>query len=90
MAQRVIRAIWSTDKPVIAAVEGSAYGAGTALAAACDRVVAARDARFATTFTAVGLAGDMGTFVVVAGPRRRRAGPADVDAAQADPGRRRR
>jgi enoyl-CoA hydratase/carnithine racemase len=60
LAQRVIRAIWSTGKPVIAAVEGAAYGAGTALAAACDRVVAARNARFATTFTAVGLAGDMG------------------------------
>jgi 2-(1,2-epoxy-1,2-dihydrophenyl)acetyl-CoA isomerase len=63
LAQRVIRAIWSTPKPVLAAVEGSAYGAGTALAAACDRVVAARDARFATTFTNVGLAGDMGTYV---------------------------
>lgn len=63
LAQRVIRAIWSTPKPVLAAVEGSAFGAGTALAAACDRVVAARDARFATTFTSVGLAGDMGTHV---------------------------
>jgi 2-(1,2-epoxy-1,2-dihydrophenyl)acetyl-CoA isomerase len=63
MAQRVIRAIWSTPKPVLAAVEGSAYGAGTALAAACDRVVAARDAMFATTFTNIGLAGDMGAFV---------------------------
>jgi len=63
LAQRVIRAIWSTDKPVIAAVEGASFGAGTALAAACDRVVAAQDARFATTFTAVGLAGDMGAYV---------------------------
>jgi enoyl-CoA hydratase/carnithine racemase len=63
LAQRVIRAIWSTPKPVLAAVEGSAHGAGTALAAACDRVVAARDATFATTFTNIGLAGDMGTFV---------------------------
>ena len=62
LAQRVIRAIWSTDKPVIAAVEGSAFGAGTALATACDRVVAARDARFAVTFTSVGLAGDMGIY----------------------------
>jgi enoyl-CoA hydratase/carnithine racemase len=62
LAQKVIRAIWSTPKPVVAAVEGSAYGAGAALAAACDRVVAATNVRFATTFTNVGLAGDMGIF----------------------------
>jgi enoyl-CoA hydratase/carnithine racemase len=68
LAQRVIRAIWNTPKPVVAAVEGAAFGAGTALAAACDRVVAARDARFATTFTNVGLAGDMGTYASL--PRR--------------------
>jgi 2-(1,2-epoxy-1,2-dihydrophenyl)acetyl-CoA isomerase len=63
LAQRVVRAIWTTRKPVLAAVEGSAFGAGTALAAACDRVIAARDARFATTFTNIGLAGDMGVHV---------------------------
>ncbi|BBY66106.1 enoyl-CoA hydratase/isomerase family protein [Mycolicibacterium helvum] len=68
LAQRVIRAIWNTPKPVIAAVEGAAFGAGAALAAACDRIVAARDARFATTFTNVGLAGDMGAFASL--PRR--------------------
>lgn len=62
LAQRVIRAIWTTPKPVLAAVEGAAYGAGAALAAACDRVVAARTARFATTFLNVGLAGDMGAY----------------------------
>ena len=33
-AQRVVRAIWSIPQPVLAAVEGPAYGAGTALAAA--------------------------------------------------------
>jgi 2-(1,2-epoxy-1,2-dihydrophenyl)acetyl-CoA isomerase len=60
LVQSVIRAIWATPKPVLAAVEGSAYGAGTALAVACDRVVAAHDATFATTFTNVGLAGDTG------------------------------
>ncbi len=68
LAQKVIRAIWNTPKPVVAAVEGSAYGAGAALAAACDRVVAAKDVRFATTFTNVGLAGDMGIFASL--PRR--------------------
>lgn len=61
-AQRIIRALWHTPKPVVAAVEGPAFGAGTALALACDRVVAASDATFATTFTGVGLAGDMGIF----------------------------
>ncbi|GAY18608.1 enoyl-CoA hydratase/isomerase family protein [Mycobacterium sp. shizuoka-1] len=63
LAQRVIRAIWTTPKPVLAAVEGAAFGAGAALAAACDRVIAAADARFGATFTNVGLAGDMGTYV---------------------------
>ncbi|WP_220794052.1 enoyl-CoA hydratase/isomerase family protein [Nocardioides pelophilus] len=61
-AQRIIRALWHTPKPVIAAVEGPAFGAGVALALACDRVVAASDATLATTFTGVGLAGDMGIF----------------------------
>lgn len=73
-AQRIIRALWHTPKPVVAAVEGPAFGAGTALALACDRVVAASDATFATTFTAVGLAGDMGIFASL---------PARVGAARA-------
>ena len=68
LAQAVIRAIWVTQKPVLAAVEGAAYGAGVALAAACDRVVVGADSRFATTFTNVGLAADMGAFVSL--PRR--------------------
>jgi enoyl-CoA hydratase/carnithine racemase len=61
-AQRVVRAIWATPKPVLAAVEGAAFGAGAALALACDRVVAGESAIFSFTFTKVGLAGDMGVF----------------------------
>lgn len=89
LAQRVIRAMWSTPKPVLAAVEGSVFGAGVALAAGCDRVIAARDARFAATFTTVGLAGDMGAFVSLparVGPARARQMlmlPTPIEAAEA-------
>lgn len=61
-APRLIRAIADGSKPVVAAVEGAAFGAGVSIALACDRVVAASDAKFSPSFTGVGLAGDLGIF----------------------------
>lgn len=57
--QDIVRLI-AGPKPVLAAVEGSAFGAGMSLAVACDFVIAAHGARFAASFAKVGLSADAG------------------------------
>ncbi|MDT5310467.1 MAG: enoyl-CoA hydratase [Mycobacterium sp.] len=60
-ANRVVRAITSLAKPVVAGVHGGAVGFGCALALSCDLVVAAPSAYFQLAFTRVGLMPDGGT-----------------------------
>jgi enoyl-CoA hydratase/carnithine racemase len=57
---KAIREMLSGPKPVIAAVEGVAYGAGLSLACAADFVVSSRTARFCAAFIRVGLLPDIG------------------------------
>jgi 2-(1,2-epoxy-1,2-dihydrophenyl)acetyl-CoA isomerase len=58
--QRVISAIRTMSKPVIAAVNGPAAGAGFNLALACDLRVASNNATFSQSFVKVGLHPDWG------------------------------
>ena len=55
-----IETIRSYPKPVIAAVEGAAAGAGFSLALACDFIVAARNAVFVMAYSNVALSPDGG------------------------------
>lgn len=56
----LIRRIRNLRKPVIAAVNGVAAGAGANIALACDLVLAARSARFIQAFAKIGLVPDSG------------------------------
>ncbi|WP_328506887.1 enoyl-CoA hydratase/isomerase family protein [Streptomyces sp. NBC_00391] len=59
-AQRLISAVLDCEKPVIAAVNGTAAGIGAHLALACDLVLAAEEARFIEVFVRRGLVPDGG------------------------------
>lgn len=59
LLQEIVRRI-TGPKPIVAAVEGSAFGAGLSLVTACDFVIAAATARFCASFAKVGLSADAG------------------------------
>jgi len=56
----IIRKIREIEKPIIAAVNGVAAGAGANMALACDIVVAANSASFIQAFSKIGLIPDSG------------------------------
>ncbi|WP_406393199.1 enoyl-CoA hydratase-related protein [Streptomyces sp. NBC_00882] len=72
-AQRLIAAVLDCEKPVIAAVNGTAAGLGAHLAFACDLVLAAESAKFVEVFVRRGLVPDGGGAYLLPrliGPRR--------------------
>lgn len=61
--QRVPRRLAQCDKPVVAAINGPAIGAGLDLACMCDIRIAARGVKLGSTFVKVGLVpGDGGAY----------------------------
>lgn len=60
-----VRALRGMPKPVVAAVNGAAVGAGCSLALACDQIVAARSASFTLAFAKVGLTLDAGASLLL-------------------------
>ncbi|MFE3448594.1 enoyl-CoA hydratase-related protein [Nonomuraea sp. NPDC059194] len=69
----IVELITGMDKPVVAAVNGVAAGAGASLAYACDLRIASERAKFAMAFAGIGLAPDSGaswTLQRLVGPGR--------------------
>jgi 2-(1,2-epoxy-1,2-dihydrophenyl)acetyl-CoA isomerase len=60
--QKIAKLMVELEKPIIAAVNGPATGAGFHLALASDMIIASEKAKFAESFVKIGLVPDMGGF----------------------------
>jgi enoyl-CoA hydratase len=65
-ANRVVRAITTLPRPVVAVVHGAAAGVGVSIALACDLVLASDTAFFMLAFTKIGLMPDGGASALIA------------------------
>lgn len=68
LAHRLIAVLWNLELPTVASVSGWTVGIGLNLAAACDFIVAAQDARFWAPFLTRGFTPDSGAAWLL--PRR--------------------
>ncbi len=60
ITHHMVRLLIKSSKPIVAAVEGFAVGAGLSVALCTDTIVASADAQFAAGFGRVGLIADLG------------------------------
>lgn len=60
--QKLVKAMVELEKPIIAAVNGPATGAGLHIALACDILYASDKSKYAESFVGIGLVPDMGGF----------------------------
>ena len=61
----VMKTIWESPKPVLARINGAAFGGGVGLAAACDIAIAAESAAFSFSEVRVGVIPAMISVVVI-------------------------
>ncbi len=65
-ANRLVRAITTLPRPVVAVIQGPAAGIGVSIALACDLVLASDKAFFMLAFTKIGLMPDGGASALIA------------------------
>lgn len=64
-AERFIRAVANLEKPIVAAVQGSAAGVGATILLHCDLVYAADDTKFLMPFVNIGLIPEAGSTLLL-------------------------